>query len=93
LKLKTAYADTLLSEIGWNNKIVMELTEKLKKANCLSISSNDNTVDIHYRTGTWSSYSYIIYDKPISDSIKRVYDEAKITMLRDNVKLATSHAL
>ena len=93
LKLKTVEADTLLSEIGWTSKTVMELTEKLKKANCLSITSNENTIDVQYRTGTWSSYSYIVFDKPISDSLKKVYYEAKITMLRDNVKLATSDAL
>jgi hypothetical protein len=93
LKLETAEAETLLSELGWTDNIVIELTEKLMKANCLSISSNENTIDVHYRTGTWSSYSYIVFDKPISDSLKKVYDEAKITMLRDNVKLATSHAL
>jgi hypothetical protein len=34
-----------------------------------------------------------LYDKPISDSLSKVYDEAKMTMLSNNVKLAASHAL
>lgn len=93
IKLGSAKMDELLTTLGWTRETVTTLKEKLKKADCLSITSHEEVVDIEYRTGTWSGFSYMIYDKPISDSMLQVYKEAGVTILRNNVKLAFSSAL
>lgn len=93
LKINSADANIFLSEISWTSSTVTSLAKKLEKTNCLNISSNDGVITLHFRSGTWSSYSYIIYEKPVSDSLRNVYDSSGIRMLSDNVKLAVSHAL
>jgi len=88
LKLNAAKTDTLIQFLGWNKDNIKDLQKKLESANCKNIMSEGSVVNITYRTDDICSFEYIIYDKPVSDSMTRVYKEAGIRLLRKNVKLA-----
>lgn len=70
--------DSALNVLGWSRQTLTLLTYKLKKTNCNYISNreyNNNIFDLAPDQEGWGSYSYIVLDRPIVDSLGTVFGE------------------
>ena len=85
--------DPIISSLGLSNDTLVEIHQLLKVSNCRSIKTFKEYSNIHFKQGTWSSYSYVVYDHPVSDSIILNYQSRGIQFIRDNVKIGYSGAL
>jgi hypothetical protein len=68
--------DSALAVLGWTNETLKHLREKLSKTNCDWIRTteiNSNPVEVYPNQKGWSSFSYQIFDVPISDSLKQIH--------------------
>jgi hypothetical protein len=93
IRLNSARMDNMLIRLNWTKQTVQTLKEMLRNTNCEYISTDGDDIRLHYGTGDWSAYGYIIFDKSPPDSIVRRDQEAGVTFLRNNVRIASSGAL
>lgn len=84
LKLNSDKSDSILSLIGWTNETAETLKSKLKKVNCLNIMSGE-PIRIEYQYSGLGLHSYLIFNKPIADSMLKTYRELGDTVLRKNI--------
>jgi hypothetical protein len=76
LELNSIQLDSALTTLGWTVETVTLLKEKLSKTNCDWISTTESLyhpIEIYPYQNGWGSFSYLIFDKPISDSLVRVF--------------------
>ena len=66
-------ADTLLQQLGWPRQTLLALQEKLDAAGCISIASGD-PCKVGYQRSGMSKYSYNVFARPMSDSLKEAYN-------------------
>jgi hypothetical protein len=85
LKLNSDKVNSFIKTIGWTQETLKTLKQRLDKANCDRIESGEPT-KIGSRQGEMGTYSYNIFDKPISDSLKNRYNE-RCTFIVYNDKL------
>jgi hypothetical protein len=95
LQLTSSKMDTLLKILKREKRDVAALGQELENANCMSISNRDiESVSIEFGDSNWGGYSYIIFNKSLSDSLILKYKKnASDTILKENVVLHYTSAL
>lgn len=68
-------ADTLLQQLGWTRQTLTTLHAKLDEADCISITSGEPS-NIGYKRSGMGKYSYDIFSRPISDSLRQQYNNS-----------------
>ena len=87
LTFNSETTDTLLKEIGWSKSTLLELKNKLHKANCISIKSGEPS-QIGFRRSGLGKYYYMIFDNPLPEYYLKSYDRGcAIELLTNKVVL------
>lgn len=87
LPINSSKTDSLLKELGWTKKTLSTLKERLDDANCISIE-NRTPFNIGFQRSGMGLYFYNLFDKPLSDSLKKQYNDGCIYILyNDKVAL------
>lgn len=63
---------SVIATIGWNHRILETIKQKLDSANCISIESGE-PCKIGFQRRDLGKYNYLVFDKPMSDSLKTFY--------------------
>jgi len=74
LEISSTKTDSLLTTLGWTNETLRILKQKLEKANCISVE-NGNPATIGFQRSGMGKYSYKVFKKPLTDSLKNKYDD------------------
>lgn len=74
LSINSSKTDSLLTELGWTKKTLATLKEKLDDANCISIE-NEKPFNIGFQRSGMGLYFYNLFDKPLTDSLKKEYND------------------
>jgi hypothetical protein len=61
-----------VAAIGWNKQTFKTIKQKLDKANCISVESGE-PCKIGFQRRNMGKYYYLVFDKPMSDSLKTFY--------------------
>jgi hypothetical protein len=69
--------------LGWNQKTIEQLNEKLAKANCISIKNGVPTKIGFQRSGL-GIFFYNVFDKPMSDSLRMQYNRGCAYSIHSN---------
>lgn len=94
LKLDSDKADTLLKILKWRNETIIDLKEKLEKANCENISSKgEDAFVLDFKYSGFGLHSYVIFNKPLPDSLITWYNNKGDTVIRKNVIVRYSSGL
>ncbi|MES2809220.1 MAG: hypothetical protein V4619_11370 [Bacteroidota bacterium] len=75
LEVGSPNTDSLISRIGWDEKILNTLKDKLDNANCTSISSGE-PAKIGFKRSGLVMYSFNVFDRPMNDSVRKQYVDA-----------------
>ncbi|WP_214070247.1 hypothetical protein [Mucilaginibacter sp. dw_454] len=67
--------DSLLVGLGITENKLNVLKEKLKAAHCISVKSGEPT-EIGFQRSGLGEYSFVVFDKPMSDSLKKQYSDS-----------------
>jgi hypothetical protein len=87
LKLSSQKTDTLLQKLGWTKETLKLLKEKLDNANCISVESGE-PCKIGFQRSGMGKYFYDLFNKPIPDSLKSMYnDSCTYILYNDSVVL------
>lgn len=76
LELGSSELDSALELVGWTNEIVTVLKDKLTKTNCDWIRTTEiygNPIEIYNKPSGWGTYSYRVFDVPLSDSLIKIH--------------------
>jgi hypothetical protein len=74
LKANSVKADSLLGVIGWDQQTLRALKTKLDAANCISLQSGE-PLTVGYQRSGMGMYFYKVFDTPLSDSLRTVYND------------------
>ena len=77
LKINTSRMDSVIQPIGWTRETLKTLKRKLDDANCIKIESGEPAI-VGFKRSGMGMYSFIVFDKPISDSLKIHYEDKYI---------------
>lgn len=72
LKTSSNEVDSVIKTIGWNLRTLKVIKQRLDSAKCISIESGTPS-KIGFQRRDLGKYYYLIFDKPMSDSLKMVY--------------------
>ncbi|MDQ2769865.1 MAG: hypothetical protein M3Y54_05125 [Bacteroidota bacterium] len=72
LKTSSSKVDSAITSIGWTQQNLRTLKQKLDKADCIGIESGEPT-KIGWQRSGMGRYSYNVFERPISDSLKNQY--------------------
>jgi hypothetical protein len=72
LKTNSATVKSTIATIGWTQRTLETLKQKLDNANCISIESGE-PCRIGFQRRYMGKYYYRIFDKPMSDSFVELY--------------------
>jgi hypothetical protein len=75
VKWSSPKADTLLQQLGWTRQTLTTLYDKLDEADCISITSGEPS-NIGYKRSGMGKYSYDIFARPMSDSLRTQYNDS-----------------
>lgn len=80
IKISAKKTDSLLTELGWTKQTLMQLKEKMDNANCISVESGE-PFTIGYQRSGMGMYFYNLFDKPLTDSLKKAYNDGCMHIL------------
>lgn len=87
VELKSKKLDSLLNLTPLTRTDLQALKGYLDKAKCISVT-NGNICDIGYARSGMGKYSYLIFDKPLSDDEKKNYNNnCEYIFYKDNIVL------
>lgn len=86
----TKHTDSLIQLLGWDRTTLIKLKEKLDVADCIGISSRE-PVEINFKRYGMGMYSFIVFDKPMNDSLKAQYNDG-CTFIYVNSRLALEYS-
>lgn len=87
LGVETNSFDTVKKRLGWTGETFKTIKKYLDKANCISVT-NGNPTNIGFRRSDMGMYFYNLFDKPLNDSLKKVYnDSCTYRLYNDTVAL------
>lgn len=75
LEINSTKLDTLLTALNWTKETLKTLKEKLDAANCISVKSGE-PCNIGFQRSGMGEYFYNIFDNPIPDSLKNIYNDS-----------------
>jgi len=84
---------SFLKPLGWDLPTFNKILESFRKTNCENATTNDGSIILHYKTGTWISFFYNVNPTPISDSLRKIYESADILILNPRVTIGSTSAL
>lgn len=88
IELNSDRLDTLLNFTTLKRKDLQELKAYLDKANCISVS-NEDEFEIGYARSGMGKYSYLIFDSPLSKEDQKEYNNGcEYIFYKDNIVLA-----
>lgn len=97
LKLNSTELNQVLNKINWTYNNLETLKQMLKSTKCKWIRTteiNGNPVEICIAEKNWGSYSYFIFENPLTDSLIKIHGEPLNTkILKGKVILKFSAAL
>lgn len=64
--------DSVVATLNWNQQTLKTIKQKLDSANCISIESGE-PCKIGFQRQDLGKYNYLVFDKPMSDSLKLFY--------------------
>lgn len=76
LELGSSELDAVLAIVGWTNETVTGLKDKLSKTNCDWIRTTEiygNPIEIYNKQSGWGTFSYRVFDVPLSDSLIKIH--------------------
>jgi hypothetical protein len=84
---ETNSLDVVKKRLGWTDETFRMIKQYLDKANCISIT-NGNPANIGFRRSGMGMYFYNVFDQPLTDSLKKVYnDSCTYRLLNDTIAL------
>jgi hypothetical protein len=90
INVNSKKTDSLLRVLDWTNETLMTIKEKLDRANCISVENKDPFTVGYQRSGL-GMYFYNLFDKPMTDSLKKEYNDGCLHLLySDKVALEFS---
>lgn len=72
---KTKSLNLVKQKLGWSDATFQTIKSMLDKANCISVSNGDPT-QIGFARSGMGKYSYQVFNKPLSDSLKKEYNDS-----------------
>ncbi len=83
LSTNSGKVDSVIKSIGWIQQTLVDLKQKLDKANCIQIENGEPTTIGWQRSGM-GMYFYKVFDLPIVDSLKMLYNDSCSYILYSN---------
>ena len=84
---ETNSLEIIKERLGWTNATFKTIKQYLDQANCISVTNGDPT-NIGFRRSGMGMYFYDVFNSPLSDSLKQVYnDSCKYRLVNDTVVL------
>ena len=62
-----------IENVGWNQQTLKTIKQKLDDADCISIESGE-PIKIGFQRRSLGKYYYLVFGKPLSDSLKTFYN-------------------
>jgi len=90
LNTNTSRMDSIIQQLGWTRETFKTIKEKLDNADCIQIESGEPT-KIGFKRSGMGMYSFNVFDHPIPDSLKAVYNDS-CTYILANDKLVLEYA-
>jgi len=82
------YIIDAVSKVGWNEKIIKTLRNKLKAANCVSIDNIKEPLQIGFKRSGMGMYFYRVFDDNLTQKeIEEFNDRCTYLYYRDNIVL------
>jgi hypothetical protein len=72
LKINSDKVKDAIATVGWDNQTLRVIKQKPDSANCISIESGE-PCKIGFQRRDFDKYYCLVFDKPISDSLKTFY--------------------
>ena len=72
---ETKLLDVVKKRLGWTDETFKTIKKYLDNANCISVT-NGNPTNIGFRRSGMGMYFYNLFDRPLSDSLKKVYNDS-----------------
>jgi len=93
MKINSVEMASFLKTLDWTTKTILTLKDMLNKANCKSISTHDDYLQLDFGSGDVCSFWYIISQEPFPDSVIEQHTKAGVTVLTKNVRIGSSCSL
>jgi hypothetical protein len=90
LDVNSKKVDSIIESIGWTHQTLAEIKSNLDKANCIGISNGEPT-NINFQRSGFGMYSYLIFSKEISDSLRKQYNTYSCTHIFYGSKLVLEY--
>lgn len=75
LAAETKSLDIVKKKLGWTDGTFKKVKQFLDSANCISVT-NGNPLNVGFRRIRMGMYFYNLFDKPLNDSLKKVYNDS-----------------
>ncbi|WP_343532117.1 hypothetical protein [Pedobacter sp.] len=83
LNINSTKTEFLLKKLGWSKATLLNIKEKLDEVDCISIE-NGNPFTIGYQRSGMAMFSYKIFEKPLTDSEHKQYNDGCMFMQYNN---------
>lgn len=84
---ETTSLEAVKNRLGWTDETFRTLKKYLDKANCISVTNGEPT-NVGFRRTGMGMYFYDLFDKPLGDSLKNIYnDSCQYRLYNDTVVL------
>lgn len=93
MRMDSEQMRSFLETLGWTPNTVITLKKMLKKSNCLSISTQGDYIQLDFGAGDICAFSYIITEKPFSDSTIENDSKKGVTFLNKYARIGSACAL
>ncbi|WP_191181836.1 hypothetical protein [Pontibacter aquaedesilientis] len=82
--IESKQVDSLLNILGWTKNNLVELKNKLDKANCISFDKRDD-FKIGFQRSGMGKYYFRLLDKPMNDSVRLAINQECVYIHNDSV--------
>jgi hypothetical protein len=77
LRLNSPKTDSLLIKLNWSQEVLRTLCKKLRKAECISVSGEDD-IKIGWQRSLMSKYYYRLFDENLNQDQIKLYSDSCI---------------
>lgn len=93
MRMDSEQMRSFLKTLDWTTNTVITLKKMLKKSNCLSISTQGDYIQLDFAAGDICAFSYLITEKPFSDSTIENDSKKGVTFLSKYARIGSACAL
>lgn len=83
LRIGSQNTDSLINIIGWSNRTLEEIKDRLDRANCIGIS-NGEPIEVFFKRHGMCMYTFILFEDPIPNNLKSIYNDSCSHILVNN---------